>query len=277
MEPFRLDGQVALITGAAGGLGSAIARAFGAAGADLALAELPGRLEEARDLAAAVAAEHGRRAVAVPLDVTDLPGIERAVAEAEGALGGLDVLVANAGVNVPRAALDVTEADWDRVLDVDLKGVFFSCQAAGWRMVAQGRGSIVTIASQNGVIGYPHRAAYCAAKAGVVNLTRVLALEWAARGVRVNAVGPTFVETSLTQVTLADPALRADILGRIPLGTVGDAGGGGQRRALPGQSGRCPHHRHLPPGRRGLDGHLMYVSPGPGPRPLRSGDLGLGT
>jgi 2-deoxy-D-gluconate 3-dehydrogenase len=221
MEPFRLDGQVALITGAAGGLGSAIARAFGAAGADLALAELPGRLEEARDLAAAVAAEHGRRAVAVPLDVTDLPGIERAVAEAEGALGGLDVLVANAGVNVPRAALDVTEADWDRVLDVDLKGVFFSCQAAGRRMVAQGRGSIVTIASQNGVIGYPYRAAYCAAKAGVVNLTRVLALEWAARGVRVNAVGPTFVETSLTQVTLADPALRADILGRIPLGRLG--------------------------------------------------------
>jgi 2-dehydro-3-deoxy-D-gluconate 5-dehydrogenase len=221
MEPFRLDGQVALITGAAGGLGSAIARAFGAAGADLALAELPGRLEEARDLAAAVATEHGRRAVAVPLDVTDLPGIERAVAEAEGALGGLDVLVANAGVNVPRAALDVTEADWDRVLDVDLKGVFFSCQAAGRRMVAQGRGSIVTIASQNGVIGYPYRAAYCAAKAGVVNLTRVLALEWAARGVRVNAVGPTFVETSLTQVTLADPALRADILGRIPLGRLG--------------------------------------------------------
>jgi 2-dehydro-3-deoxy-D-gluconate 5-dehydrogenase len=221
MESFRLDGQVALITGAAGGLGSAIARAFGAAGADLALAELPGRLEEARDLAAAVAAEHGRRAVAVPLDVTDLPGIERAVAEAEGALGGLDVLVANAGVNVPRAALDVTEADWDRVLDVDLKGVFFSCQAAGRRMVAQGRGSIVTIASQNGVIGYPYRAAYCAAKAGVVNLTRVLALEWATRGVRVNAVGPTFVETSLTQVTLADPALRADILGRIPLGRLG--------------------------------------------------------
>ena len=221
MEPFRLDGQVALITGAAGGLGSAIARAFGAAGADLALAELPGRLEEARDLAAAVAAEHGRRAVAVLLDVTDLPGIERAVAEAQGALGGLDVLVANAGVNVHRAALDVTEADWDRVLDVDLKGVFFSCQAAGRRMVAQGRGSIVTIASQNGVIGYPYRAAYCAAKAGVVNLTRVLALEWAARGVRVNAVGPTFVETSLTQVTLADPALRADILGRIPLGRLG--------------------------------------------------------
>ena len=96
--------------------------------------------------------------MAVPLDVTDLPGIERAVAEAEGALGGLDVLVANAGVNVPRATLDVTEADWDRVLDVDLKGVFFSCQAAGRRMVAQGRGSIVTIASQNGVIGYPYRA-----------------------------------------------------------------------------------------------------------------------
>jgi 2-deoxy-D-gluconate 3-dehydrogenase len=88
-------------------------------------------------------------------------------------------------------------------------------------MVARGKGSIVTIASQNGVIGYPYRAAYCAAKAGVVNLTRVLALEWAAQGVRVNAVGPTFVDTPLTRVTLSNPELRSDILGRIPLGRLG--------------------------------------------------------
>jgi NAD(P)-dependent dehydrogenase (short-subunit alcohol dehydrogenase family) len=221
MEPFRLDGQVALITGASGGLGTAMARAFGAAGAQLALAELPERLADAEALATAVAGEHGVRAVAVPLDVTSVPSVEAAVAEVEVSLGAPDVLVANAGVNVPKPALEVTEADWDRVLDVDLKGVFFSCQAVGRRMVARRRGSIVAIASQNGVIGYPMRAAYCAAKAGVVNLTRVLALEWAPHGVRVNAVGPTFVETPLTRVTLSDPVLREDILRRIPLGRLG--------------------------------------------------------
>ena len=217
---FRLDGQVALITGAAGGLGSAMARVFAAAGAHVGLAELPERIGAAQEIAA-VAAAHGVRALAVGMDVTDLPSIEAAVAEVEAKLGAPDVLVANAGVNVPRPALEVTEADWDRVLDVDLKGVFFTCQAAGRRMVARGTGSIVTIASQNGVIGYPQRAAYCAAKAGVVNLTRVLALEWATNGVRVNAVGPTFVETPLTRLTLADPALREDILRRIPLGRLG--------------------------------------------------------
>lgn len=218
---FRLDGQVALITGAAGGLGSAMARVFAVAGAHVGLAELPDRIGAAQEIAAALAAAHGVRALAVEMDVTDLPGIESAVAEVEAKLGPPDVLVANAGVNVPQPALEVTEADWDRVLAIDLKGVFFTCQAAGRRMVARGTGSIVTIASQNGVIGYPQRAAYCAAKAGVVNLTRVLALEWAASGVRVNAVGPTFVETPLTRLTLADPALREDILRRIPLGRLG--------------------------------------------------------
>jgi 2-deoxy-D-gluconate 3-dehydrogenase len=165
--------------------------------------------------------QHGVSTTAVGMDVTDLASIEAAVSAVVVALGGMDVLVANAGINVPKAALDVTEEDWDRVLDVDLKGVFFTCQAAARRMVARGRGSIVNIASQNGVIGYPQRAAYCAAKAGVVNLTRVLAIEWASHGVRVNAVGPTFVETPLTRITLSQPEIRDDILRRIPLGRLG--------------------------------------------------------
>ena len=221
LDQFRLDGQCAIVTGAAGGLGSAMARAFAAAGAHVALAELPGKLADAQALAAELSSAFHVRAAAVVLDVTRAQSVDEGFAEAERELGSLDVLVANAGVNVPKPALDVTEDDWDRVLDVDLKGVFLCCQAAGRRMVPRGRGSIVNIASQNGVIGYYGRAAYCAAKAGVVNLTRVLALEWAASGVRVNAVGPTFVETSLTRITLSDAALREDILRRIPLGRLG--------------------------------------------------------
>ena len=220
-DQFRLDGQVALITGATGGLGSAMARAFAAAGAHLAIADLPARQEEAGRLAHDLQTAHGVRAAAVPIDVTSVASIDAAIARAERDLGLLDVLVANAGIAIRKPALDLTEDDWDRVLDVDLKGVFFSCQAAGRRMVPRRRGSIVAIASQNGVIGYYERAAYCAAKAGVINLARVLALEWAASGVRVNAIGPTFVETALTLPSLSNPAMREDILRRIPLGRLG--------------------------------------------------------
>ncbi len=220
MNDLGLKGHAALVTGATGGLGSAMCRAFAAAGASVALAEHPTRLEEAHQMARSLS-ELGVSTTAVEMDVTALESIERAVAHVDVALGGADILVANAGVNVPKPALDVTEDDWDRVLDVDLKGVFFTCQAAGRRMVRRGSGAIVNVASQNGVIGYPQRAAYCAAKAGVVNLTRVLALEWASSGVRVNAIGPTFVETPLTKITLAQPEIRDDILRRIPRGRLG--------------------------------------------------------
>jgi 2-deoxy-D-gluconate 3-dehydrogenase len=218
---FRLDNQVALITGATGALGTAMAHAFAGAGAHVALADLPARREDGERLAAELGERHQARAAFFPLDVTDLPGIEAAFDVAEASLGPVDVAVANAGINIRKPALEVTEEDWDRVLDVDLKGVFFTCQAAGRRMVPRRRGSVVSIASQNGVIGYYDRAAYCAAKGGVVNLTRVLALEWAASGVRVNAVGPTFVETPLTETMLANPAAREDVLRRIPLGRLG--------------------------------------------------------
>lgn len=143
-----------------------------------------------------------------------------AVEQAAGRLGGLDILVNNAGVNIPQPALEVTEEAWDTVLDTNLKGAFFTAQAAATLMRERG-GRIVNVASQNGVVAYPRRAAYCSAKAGMVNLTRLLAIEWAPHRILVNAVAPTFIETELTQVTLADPELRADILSRIPLGHLG--------------------------------------------------------
>jgi 2-deoxy-D-gluconate 3-dehydrogenase len=218
---LRVDGRIAFVTGAGSGLGQASAVALAQAGADVALTELPGKEEAAQETVRLVAAA-GRRALAVPLDVTRLPMIGEAVDRVVQQFGRIDILVNNAGINVPQLALDVTEEDWDRVLDVNLKGVFFVAQAVAKRaMVRQGGGKIVNIASQNGVIGYFFRAAYCSSKAGVVNLTRVLALEWAKYHININAIGPTFLETPLTRPMFENAAFKADVLSRIPLGRIG--------------------------------------------------------
>ncbi len=211
---FRLDGKLAFVTGASRGLGRAIATALAERGARVAISELPDRMPDAEG----VAKELG--GVAVAVDVRQVASLREAVDAVARRLGGLDILVNNAGVNIAQAAFDVTEEAWDAVLDTNLKGAFFAAQAAARHMREKG-GRIVNIASQNGVIAYPKRAAYCSAKAGMVNLTRELAIEWAPYRILVNAVGPTFIETELTQVTLADPALKADILSRIPLGHLG--------------------------------------------------------
>ena len=221
MDAFSLAGDVALVTGGGTGLGRAIALALAAHGADVAVTELPGKTELAESAAEEIRAL-GRRAAAVPLDVTDLGSVGRLVPSVLDALGRLDVLVNNAGLNIQRHALEVSEEDWDRVLDVNLKGLFFCSQAAGRHMVKSGGGRIVNIASQMGLVGYWRRAAYCSSKAGVVNLTRVLAIEWAQHGITVNAIAPTFVLTPLTEPMFEDPAFKADVLSRIPLGHLAD-------------------------------------------------------
>jgi 2-deoxy-D-gluconate 3-dehydrogenase len=220
LPSMRVDGKTALVTGAGSGLGKAIAFAMAEAGADCAVTELPEKMDALEPVCAGIHGA-GRRALPLPLRLPVLESIDAAVSGAIDAWGRIDILVNNAGVNVPRPALEVSEEDWDRVLDANLKGLFFMAQRAARAMKDGAGGRIINMASQNGVVGYYRRAAYCASKAGVVNLTRVLAIEWAPLGITVNAVGPTFVVTPLTQSTWDDPAMREDLLKRIPLGRVG--------------------------------------------------------
>ena len=216
----RVEGKVAIVTGTGTGLGQAAALALAGAGAKIILTELPGRTDAAEATAKMARDDYGVETLVLPLDVQQRDQIDELVGGALANFGQIDILVNNAGVNIPKLAVDVTEEDWDRVMDINLKGLFFTTQAVGKEMIARGGGKIINIASQMGVVGYWKRAAYCSSKAGVVNLTRVLAFEWAQHGVRVNAVGPTFVETPLTRPMFEDQAFREDVMGRIPLGRL---------------------------------------------------------
>jgi 2-deoxy-D-gluconate 3-dehydrogenase len=216
----RVEGKVAIVTGTGTGIGQASALALAAAGANVIMTELPGRTDAAEATASTARADYGVETLVMPLDVTDLGHIDELVTSAVARFGRIDILLNNAGINIPKLALDVTESDWDRVLDINLKGLFFTTQAVGRVMAEQKSGKIISIASQMGVVGYVKRAAYCSAKAGVVNLTRVLAFEWAQYGIRVNAIGPTFVETPLTRPMFEDEEFRQDVMSRIPLGQL---------------------------------------------------------
>jgi NAD(P)-dependent dehydrogenase (short-subunit alcohol dehydrogenase family) len=209
-----LDGRIALVTGASRGIGRGIARRLAADGADLAVtARDPSSLRDT--LAEVVAA--GRRGLAVGLDVTSVDSIRAAVAESESGLGPVDILVNNAGMQRLRPALELTEQDWDVVLDTNLRGAFFVAQAVGRGMVARGFGRIVNVSSMAAFKTNPERTAYNASKAGLIAVTRSLAIEWAASGVRVNAIAPTFVETELSGLWLDRPGVRERTLAAVPI------------------------------------------------------------
>jgi NAD(P)-dependent dehydrogenase (short-subunit alcohol dehydrogenase family) len=196
VEGFSLDGKVALVTGASRGIGRAIALALAGAGASVVpAARTVAALEE---LAAEVRAGGGA-ATPVSLDVTDPENVRNAVAEAHGAFGRLDVVVNNAG-SVPfyGRTEEMELEEWDQAFDVNLRSMFLVCRAAAPLLFENGGGSIVNIGSIDGIRGMRHMAAYCAAKAGVVGLTKALAAEWADRNVRVNCVCPGAVATDMT-------------------------------------------------------------------------------
>lgn len=222
MPTMRVDGKVCLVTGAGSGLGKAMAHGLAHFGADVVITEISSKLELGQQVAQEIATETGKNVICLPLSLPDLSSIDQLVNSTVEQMGRIDVLVNNAGVQVAKYALEVTEADWDIVLDTHLKGAFFTSQRVAREMIKQKFGRIINIASQNGVVGYYKRAAYCSAKAGMVNLTRVLVIEWAEYGINVNAIGPTFIRTPLTEPTFNDPQIYNDLITRIPLGRVGE-------------------------------------------------------
>ncbi|MEO8521890.1 MAG: 3-oxoacyl-ACP reductase family protein [Acidobacteriota bacterium] len=220
LDGFRLDGRIALVTGGARGLGKTMATALAQAGADIALS---GRsVESCREAAQEIAAATGRRAQGFAADVTSLADVERLATEVEAALGPVDILVNNAGINIRGPIQQLTEADWDAVIDTNLKGPFLCARTFGPRMVTRGWGRVINLGSVLGVIALPGRAPYASSKAGIINLTRVLALEWAGTGVTANAICPGAFATEMNRSLLDDPVKYKEFVAQIPMGRWGE-------------------------------------------------------
>jgi NAD(P)-dependent dehydrogenase (short-subunit alcohol dehydrogenase family) len=222
LKNFSLDGQVAVVTGGAGGIGRAVARLFAAAGARVVVAD---RDEAAARGCADEIVRAGGRSTAAALDVADEDSIEHAFSAVVAREGRVDVLVCNAGINIRAPATEIPLADWNRVMSVNLTGVFLCARAAARRMIDLGNGgAIVSTASIMSFSGgglYPN-IAYQTAKGALVNLTRGLAVEWAEAGIRVNAVAPTWVRTPLIDALLGQPALMDRIAAMTPLGRIAE-------------------------------------------------------
>ena len=218
-ESFNLKGKTALVTGAAQGLGREIALALARSGASLVLSDI----QSPEDTAAAVE-ETGVPWIAVPADITDEDQV-KVLAERSGSeWGKVDILINNAGVSQLSytATEDLSKAEWETIIGINLTGTFLVCKHVGKKMIAGGGGSsIVNIATTAGITGVPRAPAYCASKAGVILLTKSLALEWARYHIRVNAVAPHYLETPLTEGLRASEKVYAGLVKQIPMGRFG--------------------------------------------------------
>ena len=220
LDRFRLDGRRALVTGGARGLGRVMAEALAEAGADVAVASRS--LDACQAAAQEIARATGRRTAAFAVDLSRSEEITRLAGEVERAFGPVDILVNNAGVNVRGPSDELSEADWDAVVTTNLKAPFLLSRALGPRMCERGWGRVVNLGSILSVVALPGRAPYASSKAAVLNLTRVLALEWATRGVTVNAICPGPFATDMNRQLLADPVKYKAFIEKIPMGRWGE-------------------------------------------------------
>lgn len=214
---YNFEGKVALVTGASGGIGSAVAELLGRSGARVFLS---GTREDGLNELAAQLRAKSIECSHLPIDITVPEAPARLVDAAAREWGRLDILVNAAGINRPEKAEEVSNENWDAVFNINLRALFFISQAAGRKMIDQGYGRIVNISSQAGTVAIPLRAAYCSSKAAVDALTRSLALEWAPYNITVNAVAPTFVETPFVTKMFKDASFKKYVLDSIPLGRM---------------------------------------------------------
>lgn len=215
---FDLTGKTALVTGATKGLGYGMALALAQAGADIVVVSRTPA--DCRRVAAEITAM-GRKALAAPTDVSQKQAIEKLVSKVVDNFGKIDILVNNAGTAVTKPAENLTEDEWDRVIDTNLKGVFIMAQSVGREMIKQKKGKIINISSMFGLVGDKAVLPYLASKGGVIQLTKGLALEWAKHNIQVNAVAPGYVKTSMNEKEFSEEKIYNYIVGKIPMRRLG--------------------------------------------------------
>lgn len=220
LETFRLDGNLALVTGSSRGLGRAMAIALAEAGADVALVA---RTKEALQETAALIEHTGRRAAVLPCDVTSPEEIRMVCADAAAALGPVTILVNNAGTSVVKEAQQVSIEEWRKVMAVNVDSYFYFAQALAPGMIEKGRGKIINIGSIEGIITETLNVPYCTSKAAVLHLTKALAAEWARYSICVNAIAPGYFLTDMTRDALEDPEKGPRMAKRIPFRRFGEA------------------------------------------------------